>query len=202
MLFILAKIKARIYNIYNFSIVAYADAMITCKCKTEATLLLKDMTPFQGELKKRSKKDLEALGASLKSDGLLMPIAVWAHEDKMYILDGHGRREALLHLAITEDAGILEQRFPVLVIEAESDEQARKSLLQISSSYGRVNRQGLLDFTAPLIDYHAPIIRKYHKTVVLDRQEADRVVIKISVPKEKAGQIKQILGSTDGVIVL
>lgn len=178
--------------------------MIQCKCKTDTKMLLSEITPFQGDLKKRTDKDLIELGNSLKEDGLLMPIAVWAHEGKHFILDGHGRREALLRLAIEEDTGILEQEFPVLVIEAETDEQARKSLLQISSTYGRVNKQGLTNFIAPIVEYKAPIITKYNKPVSMSQRASSReqVVIKISVHKDKAEQIKSILASTDGVVVL
>ncbi len=56
--------------------------MLKVNCKTEATILLQKLVPFQGHLKKRKKEDIDALINSLEHDGMMMPFAVWHHEDK------------------------------------------------------------------------------------------------------------------------
>ena len=177
--------------------------MISTQCKTESVIRLTAMTPFQGDLKKRSSKDIKALAASLKEDGLIMPFALWKHDDKLYILDGHGRREALMWLAMNEDATIMEQEFPYLMIEADTEEEARKSLLQISSSYGKVYKAGLVAFIEPIQGYKAPIIKTpVHKAKAPKASESDKVIIKIQVDKAKADELVKLLKNTSGVWII
>lgn len=161
------------------------------------------MTPFQGKLKKRSPKDIQDLATSLKEDGLIMPFALWKHDDKLYILDGHGRREALLWLAVNEDATVMEQQFPYLLIEADTEEDARKSLLQISSTYGKVSKAGLVTFMAPIQGYKAPIVKTQpHKVHNTGKPVADKVIIKLKVDKAKADELLKLLNNTSGVEVI
>ena len=113
--------------------------MIKVMCQTPEVIRLQELTPFQGDLKRRTSKDIKSLASSILSEGLLMPFAVWKHDGVNSLLDGHGRYSALIELAL-EDNSISEQAFPVVYIEAETEEQAKKSLLQITSSYGKITR--------------------------------------------------------------
>lgn len=174
--------------------------MITCKCETPDKATLTEMTPFQDELKKRGAKDIAALATTIKEDGLLTPFMLWEHEDKKYILDGHGRREALVQLALN-DPTIIEQKFPAVIIKAETREDAIKAVLQISSSYGRINKVGAIKFTAPVVGYKAPYIRRLEPTVKKPKV-SDDVVIKIKVRKDKADAIRELLRQTEGIAVL
>jgi hypothetical protein len=176
--------------------------MIKIKCESAQTTTLSAMIPFQGELKKRSEKDIAELKESLLNEGLLMPFALWATGDKHYILDGHGRRQALLSLALTDDT-ISTQQFPCIFIEASDENTARKALLQIISSYGKVSKAGLVQFTAPIVGYKAPIIKRVTepptiKTTIKD----DRVIVKIKVPMENAAQLTALLAQVDWVEIL
>jgi len=174
--------------------------MITCKCETPEMATLTEMTPFQDELKKRSAKDITALAATIKEDGLLTPFMLWEHEDKKFILDGHGRREALVQLALN-DPSIIEQKFPAVIIKADTREDAIKAVLQISSSYGRMNKAGAIKFTAPVVGYKAPYIQRLEPKVRKPKVN-DNVVIKIKVRKDKAEAIRALLEQTEGIIVL
>ena len=100
--------------------------MIKINCETKDTLKLTDMTFFQGNLKKRTDKDLAELRASLISEGLMMPFAVWKHDDKNLLLDGHGRKQVLMQMC-DEMPDILSTDFPVVFIEAETEDDARKA---------------------------------------------------------------------------
>ena len=176
--------------------------MIEIKCVTQDKALLTDMVPFQGELKKRTDKDIEALAESLSTDGLLMPFALWRHEDKLYILDGHGRLQALVRLSLT-DPTILQGEYPIILIEAETEDDARKALLQITSTYGKFNRNGILQFAAPIINYKAPILAKVNKVpVAYTPIEDEYVIVRIKVRKDLVKDLSKKLTDVNGVEVL
>ena len=177
--------------------------MIKCRCATPTTVLLTDMIPFQGDLKKRTDRDIADLCESLLLDGLIHPFSLWKKpdEDKRYILDGHGRREALIKLSLT-DPGILQQEFPLLEVEAENEEEAQKALLQISSTYGKITRKGIIHFTKNIPEYKAPIIRHHAARVSTGRQvEPDSVIVRLKVPKSIVPKLTELLKQVDGVEV-
>lgn len=134
--------------------------MIRINCETSDHLKLTEMQFFQGNLKKRTQKEIDELKASLTTEGLMMPFAVWKHEDKNLLLDGHGRKAALMQL-IDQDTDILSADWPVVFVQADSEDAARKALLQITSSYGKITKQGYKQFTVSIPDYKAPSIAKF-----------------------------------------
>ena len=170
--------------------------MIEVKCTSPDTTRLNQLVPFQGELKKRTDGDIKQLAESISTDGLLMPFAVWQRDEKNYLLDGHGRMAALIHLAL-RDPDILSQDLPCIIIQAETEEDARKSLLQITSSYGRINPKGVIEFSAPIIDYHAPVLEKVQKKVQRkEKKESDYVILKIKVKKSDVEQVKEVFNQS------
>lgn len=180
------------------------------KCTTKDTIKLTECVPFQGNLKKRTSQDIAELKDSLLREGLLMPFAVWDHDDKKYLLDGHGRKEALVQLAV-EDANLLNVDWPCIYIKADTEDDARKALLQITSSYGKITKTGVKQFTVSIPDYKAPSIAKFVAKPVTKKVEAvdpvqrpnqDKVVIKVSVTKEKVFEVKKILEQFDFIKVL
>lgn len=174
--------------------------MINILCKDVADKLkLHDLVSFQGDLKKRTASDIEELANSIKELGLVMPFAIWPSEKGNMILDGHGRLAALTSLAMS-DATVLEQEFPVIYIKADNEEDARKSLLQITSSYGKITKQGAATFCSSIPEYHAPAINKFVHTKISHRKPSakleerpDRVLIHISVPLDKSFEVKDLL---------
>lgn len=183
--------------------------MIKVNCDISTKLKLVDMTPFQGTLKKRTQQDLDKLKESLKVEGLIMPFAIWKHDDKNLLLDGHGRREALVQLSL-EDVNILDAEWPVVYIEADNEDDAKKALLQITSSYGKITKQGALNFISSIPTYTAPSISKYTAKVTpfgefkvgKTHVKNDKCIIKIQVNANKVEQIKEILGQFDYIKVL
>lgn len=180
------------------------------KCTTKDTIKLTECVPFQGNLKKRTPQDIAELKDSLLREGLLMPFAVWDHEGKKYLLDGHGRKEALVQLAV-EDASLLNVDWPCIYIRADTEDDARKALLQITSSYGKITKTGVKQFTVSIPDYKAPSIAKFVAKPVTKKVEAvdpvqrpnqDKVILKVSVTKDKVSEVKKILEQFDFIKVL
>ncbi len=180
------------------------------KCTTKDTIKLTECVPFQGNLKKRTPQDIAELKESLLREGLLMPFAVWDHDDKKYLLDGHGRKEALVQLAV-EDANLLNVDWPCIYIKADTEDDARKALLQITSSYGKITKTGVKQFTVSIPDYKAPSIAKFVAKPVTKKVEAvdpvqrpnqDKVILKVSVTKDKVSEVKKILEQFDFIKVL
>lgn len=172
------------------------------KCSTKDTVKLTDVVPFQGNLKKRTVQDINELKESLLREGLLMPFAVWRHDDKNFLLDGHGRKEALVQLAV-EDANLLTMEWPCVYIDAETEDDARKALLQITSSYGKITKTGVKQFCVSIPEYKAPSIAKFVTPVKTKKTNDPEVketkkpiskqVIKIRVDPDKKDEVLKIL---------
>jgi hypothetical protein len=160
--------------------------------------------PFQGDLKKRTTSDIDLLIQSIKTDGLLMPFAIWIRSETCDILDGHARYEALVRMAI-EDATILTQPLPCIPVDAENEDDAKKALLQITSSYGRVTKKGLVHFTASIPNYTAvaPIAVKVMAPVTAKpKVESDTVVLRLKISKDKVHRLTEVLRGVDGIEIL
>lgn len=178
--------------------------MIDVRCTLPDTLTIQSLKEFQGNLKTRTPEDLKELADSLSTEGLIMPFVVWNNSGEMKLLDGHGRLEAL-RLLSAKDSDITEQEFPVLFIEAETEDEAKKLLLQITSSYGKITKKGALNFCKSITDYHAPSINKFvHKPVVKRKFDTPKTetIIRIAVPVDKVDQLKQVLGNVSFIRVL
>lgn len=182
--------------------------MIKINCESSDTLKLTDMVPFQGNLKKRTEQDIKDLTASLLTEGLMMPFAIWKHDNKNYLLDGHGRKEALTKLAV-EDAKMLSEEWPVIYINADTEDDARKALLQITSAYGKVTKQGYKQFCISIPEYRAPVIQKFVpkpakpvKTATTATPVSTKTVLKVRVENEKLPQVLDIFKQFNFIEVL
>ena len=180
--------------------------MIKINCESKDSIKLTDMVPFQGNLKKRTEQDIKELTESLSNEGLMMPFAIWVHEDKKYLLDGHGRKEALTKLAV-EDASLLSVDWPCIYISAETEDDARKALLQITSSYGKVTRSGYKQFCVSIPEYHAPVIQKFipkpkTENKLAQKPKSDKTILKIRVMNDRVNQVLDIFKQFNFIEVL
>lgn len=174
---------------------------------TKDTLKIEEMSEFQGKLKHRSPKQVVELAESLEKEGLIMPFVVWKHEGKNFLLDGHGRYRAIKYLAERDgDENVLEQEYPVLYIDARTEEEAKKALLQISSRYGNVTKKGAAAFCASIPQYTAPVIKGFVRKEAVVRQERhnenNRSVIRISIPTEMETEVKELLKSVSYIRII
>lgn len=179
--------------------------MIGVLCGSDAHLKLGELKAFQGNLKKRTDDDVKELVGSLQREGLIMPFVVWRNEagDNL-LLDGHGRLQAIERMAEV-DASLLEQDFPVLYVAAKSEQDARKLLLQITSSYGKITKRGAQQFCRDITGYRAPSVNRllYRelKPKKLEERSMNRI-IRISVPEDKAQDVEDLLKQVSYIKVL
>lgn len=178
--------------------------MIDVRCETIDCLPLSDMSPFQGDLKSRTEEQLEELKKSLREEGLLAPFFIWRaalqQEDgvKNWLLDGHARYEALR--SIYDETGDedlwTKQAFPIVYIEAASPDEAKKALLQITSSYGKITRGGAQKFCASIPEYRAPSVAAFFKPVSLPKEKV------VPMTETAAEPAKPVEGSNEVVITI
>lgn len=167
-------------------------SMIAVRCETADALPLCRLSPFQGSLKSRSAEQLEELRRSILEEGLLAPFFVWkgtVHADegeRNWLVDGHARLEALrLEYEETGDDGLwFGQEFPVVYIEASDPDDAKRALLQVTSSYGKITAYGAKKFCASLPGYRAPSVAAFLKPVKADVGVAGGVSEKAAPPAE------------------
>lgn len=99
------------------------------------------------ETKDISDVNMEKLKESLRANGFIQPFNVWEDKErgKLFILDGHHRRKAMLEL---EDEGFTEFncKLPANVINCKDRKEAIKYLLLYSSNYAIINKEGLSSF--------------------------------------------------------
>lgn len=184
--------------------------MIQISCESADTIKLMDLVPFQGNLKKRTEEDLKELEESITNHGLLMPFAVWKHEGKNYLLDGHGRREVLLRMAVNGTPEVLSTEWPCVYVEAATEDDAKKALLTITSQYGKLTKAGVKQFTASIPSFVAPSIKKFVTKVpkVVPKvsteapQKQSTRIIKIRVSEDKVSQLLDIFKQFEYIEVM
>lgn len=170
--------------------------MIDIRCESKDTLRLCEMYPFQGDLKKRSKAQVQALEESLQTEGLIAPFFIWRSrsEDEVinWLLDGHARWETIKGMADKGDKALYdEQEFPVIYIEAGDIDEAKKALLQITSQYGKVTKEGAINFCSTIAGYTAPSVASYLKKAAPIKEKIIKVEEKVSQePVVSNGEVK------------
>lgn len=107
-------------------------------CDTKDTLPLSALTEFQGGLKKRTDDDIKKIEKSIHDYGFATLFFVWKNGGKNKVLDGHGRLQALKHMAAQgEEIPAL----PVVYIDCPNEAAAKNLLLRICSTYGEMTAE-------------------------------------------------------------
>jgi DNA modification methylase len=117
--------------------------VIRIECKGADTLLLDSIEEFQGNLKKRTKDDIQKIITSIEKYGFSFPFFVWNGNGHNRCLDGHGRLQALAEM---RKRGADLPLFPVAYVEAEDEEEAKQKLLRLNSAYGTMSVDSVLEF--------------------------------------------------------
>lgn len=120
---------------------------IRITCSGAGLIGLEQLTGLQGNLKTISRKNLEKLKNLILENGFNSPFLIWRHGKKNFIEDGHQRARALLEL---QAIGYHVPPLPFCAVEANSFEDAKRKLLAISSSYGDISEDGLLEFVGDM----------------------------------------------------
>lgn len=119
------------------------EKKIRIECQGASTISINELIPFQGNLKSLSEKNYERLKSQILKDGFSEPVSVWINEGKNYILNGHQRIRTIQKMV---SEGYACEPIPVSIINADSIQHAKKKLLALASSYGKVEKEGLYEF--------------------------------------------------------
>ncbi len=94
---------------------------------------------------KDAKRDVSNLKNAIKKHGFDFPVFTWTNPEnnQVYVIDGAGRKKALEELTF-EDYRI--QNIPYVEIEAGTIEEAKQKTLNVSSSFGFVTKESLIQF--------------------------------------------------------
>ena len=114
---------------------------IPCGCDPENRLRrvpASSLTAFQGQMKELRREQYDQLKESILAKGFFAPVFIWDGK----VLDGHQRLFVLQNEGWEVEGGI-----PVVDIQADNEKDAAEKLLLLSSTYGKVDNQGLYEFT-------------------------------------------------------
>ena len=114
---------------------------IKIKCSGEMTDI-DSLEEFQGELKSLTEDNYKKLRDRIIKYGFDAPLFVW----KNYILDGHQRYRTIKAMT-TNGHTLKNNQLPIVQIDADSIEDAKKRLLGYISQFGKIDDQGLYEFT-------------------------------------------------------
>lgn len=117
---------------------------IKVTCRGADLLPLDAIEEFQGNLKRRTKKDIELIIKSIEKYGFSFPFFVWNGTGHNYCLDGHGRIQALCEM---RRRGVSLPLFPVVYVDAEDEAEAKQKLLRLNSQYGQMSIDSVMEFT-------------------------------------------------------
>ena len=104
---------------------------------------------FQGALKSLAPEQYAKARPSILDKGFFAPLFLWTHLpdgteiDCPMILDGHQRE----HVVRTEGWQLEGGGYPVVEIVAADEKDAAEKVLLLLSTYGKIEPQGLYDFT-------------------------------------------------------
>lgn len=117
---------------------------IQFKCSGAHYFTLDRLNEFQGELKKRTKKDIDKIKKSIIKHGFVAPFFYFVKDGKNFVLDGHGRLQACRELI--SDGIFFEGAFPCVEIKIDTEDEAKEILLKINSQYGKMTKESIVEF--------------------------------------------------------
>ena len=175
---------------------------IKITCRGADSLPLDAIEEFQGNLKKRSAKDIGLIIKSIEKYGFSFPFFVWNGTGHNLCLDGHGRIQALCEM---RKRGVSLPLFPVAYIEAADEAEAKQKLLRLNSQYGQMSIDSVLEFAEGLeVDFEdlalpAGTLELYGEGAIdnfPDLAEGDRAPFQqmtFTLSDEQAGIVKEAI---------
>jgi site-specific DNA-methyltransferase (adenine-specific) len=114
---------------------------VTCDVKDYADL--EDIHVIQGKLKTLSEANYKKLRDSIEKEGFAFPIHVWPNNGVYNIIGGTHRKLALTKM---KEEGYDIPKIPIIKIEANDLQHAKKLLLLETSSFAKITEEGLAEF--------------------------------------------------------
>lgn len=118
---------------------------IQIKCKAKDTLAINLLDPLQGDLKILSNENYEKLKNEILEDGFSFAVHIYEDNEqaKIYIIDGHQRVATLTRM---KEEGYKIPAIPVVYVEADNLDHAKRKVLAAASQYGQFNQNGANEF--------------------------------------------------------
>ncbi len=116
---------------------------IIIKCQAADRLPIDAILELQGKLKTLSNKNRDKLIRSIFKLGYIAPMFIWQNDGDNKLCDGHQRLKTLIYL---RQKGWNIPMLPVAYVEAESEEDAKRKILGITSSFGEFDVAELTDW--------------------------------------------------------
>ena len=125
----------------------------------QATIEFEDLLKLQfNDLKQAEGRDVTKLVEAMTDEGFLSPFYIWPREDEPdYVIDGAGRRKALLAI---RERGMSIPALPWIQVQAEDLPTAKRYVLMIESKHGRVTQESFDAFTAD-IEWELPQLKHF-----------------------------------------
>jgi hypothetical protein len=120
-----------------------SDSAIKNRILKTELLDIDRLTPFQGKLKTLDDKNFNKLRKSIIEEGFSFTVHVWENADVIYIIDGH-QRVSVLHQMRKQ--GIMIPPISCSFVSAKTYRDAKKLVLLAVSQYGKIQRDGFLEF--------------------------------------------------------
>ncbi len=122
--------------------------VIPVTCTSTHQIEVNQLQPIQGNLKTRTREQLQNLKSMILKYGFSFPIYVWQDKEIFYTLDGHGRDFVCKELIkegfqFKQKDGNINTTLPCIFIDAKNKVEAKEKLLAVNSSYGRITEEGL-----------------------------------------------------------
>ena len=140
-------------------IVTDDNVYIRISCKVSDFLPVESIEEFQGNFKKRTKKEIEQIITSILKFGFSFPFFIWQNDGHFWCLDGHGRILALMvmskyYYALDKDGQLYIKKeppppipeLPIVFIEAANEAEAKQKMLRLNSQYGVIDLEGFRQF--------------------------------------------------------
>lgn len=156
--------------------------------------------PFQGELKDLSEANYNKLKNVLIKRGFKVPLFIWHKKypteqtfagEEYFLMDGHQRQRVMVR------ENMQPYEVPYILIEAETEAEAKAQLLEISSQYGTITQEGFDKFVADLPE--ADLKDLYFDRLTEFSREPDKDTVEDEVPEvsnepaiSKLGEIYQL----------
>ncbi|MBS4034378.1 MAG: DNA modification methylase [Ignavibacterium sp.] len=125
--------------------------IIPVTCTSSHQVDVSDMKPIQGNLKSRTREQLQNLRTMILKYGFSFPMYIWFDGENHFTLDGHGRDFICKELVkegytFKQKDGSVNTSLPCVFIDAKNKVEAKEKLLAVNSSYGTITDEGLYSY--------------------------------------------------------
>jgi len=133
--------------------------------------------PLQGKLKKLKPENYEKLKNVLTTRGFRVPLFLWHEElpNIYWLMDGHGRQKVMMSENMTP------YEVPYVLIDAANIKEAKAQLLEITSQYQTITKEGFAEFTLELEAHELEAITfdalDFKTTTPVRRQKSRSIVV-------------------------